>query len=173
MPSRLQLGRAVKRADMKMRFGWQACAFAGQCRSAPSAKPAASSSRRRIELCYLAFGNSVSRMFECEKNRSWCAAMPAATFTMAPIDSFGLTGRNEMDRAAQAAAFELAGRAAHDFNPPFLLEEAVCHSKTSVERRRYAHEFRETWCRREDLLGTGKHGPTSWDISRGAEGTNH
>jgi hypothetical protein len=40
--------------------------------------------------------------------------MLTATLAMAPIYSLRLTSRNKTDRAAQAAAFELVGRAAHN-----------------------------------------------------------
>lgn len=56
-------------------------------------------------------------MFECDKNRSRCAAMLTATLTMAPIYAFRLTSRDETHRAAQAAAFELVGCAAHHLDP--------------------------------------------------------
>jgi hypothetical protein len=39
--------------------------------------------------------------------------MPPATLAMAPVDSLRFTSRNKTDRAAQAAAFELVGGAAH------------------------------------------------------------
>src|SRR6516162_6845445 len=58
-------------------------------------------------------------MFECDKNRSRCTAMLTATLAMAPIYSLRLTARNKTDRAAQAAAFELVGRAAHDLDRPW------------------------------------------------------
>jgi hypothetical protein len=40
--------------------------------------------------------------------------MLAATLAVAPIYSLRLTSRNNANRAAQAATFELVGRAAHN-----------------------------------------------------------
>jgi hypothetical protein len=118
VPLRLKFGRPIERANVEMGFGRQARTFAGQSRAAPGAKPAPRSSRRRIELCYLALRDSVSRAFECDKNRSRRAAMPAAALAMAPIDTFRLPGRNKPDSTAQAAARELVGCAAHELDPP-------------------------------------------------------
>jgi hypothetical protein len=51
--------------------------------------------------------------------------MLAATLAMAPIYSLRLTSRNKTDCAAQAAAFELVGRAAHNLILHFALKLAV------------------------------------------------
>ena len=51
--------------------------------------------------------------------------MLTATLAVAPIYSFRLTSRNKTDRAAQAAAFELVGRAAHNLILHFALKLAV------------------------------------------------
>src|SRR5262249_55215294 len=95
-------------------LGRQPRAFAGQCRPAPGAEPAPGSSRCRIELGYLALGDCISRVLECDKDRSGCAAMLAATLAMAPIDAFRSTSRNKTDGTAEAATFEPVGRASHD-----------------------------------------------------------
>ena len=118
VPRRLKFGRTIKRSDMKMRFGRQASAFTCQCRSAAGTEPAPCSSRCRIELRYLTFGDSVCRALECDKNRSGCATMLTATLTMAPINTFWLTRCNETDGATKTAAFELIGRSVHGLDPP-------------------------------------------------------
>jgi len=121
VPGWPKFARAVERADIKMRLGRQPRAFTGQSRAAAGAKPAAGPSGRRVEFCYFALGDRISRVFECHKNRSRCTAMLAATLAMAPINSFWLTSRRKTDRAAQAAAFELVGRASHKSDPPTTL----------------------------------------------------
>jgi hypothetical protein len=122
VPGRLKFAGPIEYADMEMRFRrqWPAQAFAGQCRPAPGTKSPPGSSWRRIKLGNLSFGNRIGRVLESDKDRSRCAAMLAATFTMAPIYSRRLTSRNETDRAAQAAAFELVGRAAHNLILPLI-----------------------------------------------------
>ena len=118
MPGWPKFARAVECADREMRLGRQPRAFTGQCRSATGAEPAAGSSGRGVEFCDFTFGDHVSRMFECHKNRSRRTAMLAATLAMAPINSLRLTSRRKTDGAAQAAAFELVGRASHKSDPP-------------------------------------------------------
>ena len=61
--------------------------------------------------------------------------MLTATLTMAPIDSFRLTSRNKTDRAAQAATFELVGRAVHDLDPPSRRGVGQCVFIQVVARR--------------------------------------
>ena len=119
MPCWLKLGRAVEYSDVEMGFRrqWSAQTFAGQCRPAPRTKSPPGSSRRRIELSYLPFGDRVGRAIERDKNRSRRAAVLAATLTMAPIHSFGLAGRNKTDGTAQATTFELVGCGAHTLIP--------------------------------------------------------
>jgi hypothetical protein len=111
-----KFGRALECADMEMRFRrqWPAQAFAGQRRAAQGAKAATRSSRRRIELRNLTSCHRISRVFECDKNRSRGAAVLAATLTMAPIHSFRLTSRNKTNRTAQATTFELVGCGTHN-----------------------------------------------------------
>ncbi len=121
VPCWLKVGRAIKRADMEMCFGRQARAFAGQCRSAPAAEPAPGSPRRRIEFRYLAPRDRISRSFDRNKNRRGCAAMLTATFTMAPIHAFRLTGSNKTDGAAQAATFELVSKRRAEQHSAFRL----------------------------------------------------
>ena len=50
--------------------------------------------------------------------------MLATTLAMAPIYSLRLTSRNKTNRAAQAAAFELVCRAAHNLRLHFALRLA-------------------------------------------------
>jgi hypothetical protein len=57
--------------------------------------------------------------------------MLTATSTMAPIHSFRLTSRNKADSAAQATAFELVSRAAHNLILPLVLQ-----SVTRLQRSR-------------------------------------
>jgi hypothetical protein len=118
VPRWLKFGGPIERTDREMCFGRQSCTLAGQGRATPRTKPAAGSSRRGIELGYLAFGDRVGRTFECDKNRSRCAGVSPATLAMAPIDSLWFTGRNETNRATQTATFELLGRAAHNLILP-------------------------------------------------------
>ena len=113
VPGWPKFARAVERTDMKMRLGRQPHGFAGQCRSASTAKPASGSSRRRIELGYLTLRDRISRAFKRDKNRSGCAGMLAATLAVAPIYALRLTGCGKPDRAAQTATFELFGSATH------------------------------------------------------------
>jgi len=100
VPRWLEFGRAIKCANIEMRFGRQPGAFTSQGRSAPGAKPAPGFSRRRIELGYFAFGDRISRLFECYEYRSRCAAMLTATLAMAPIYSLRPPGRDKTDCAA-------------------------------------------------------------------------
>ena len=106
----------VKGADMEVRFGRQrpAQAFAGQCRPAPGTKSPPGSARRGIELGDLTFADGIGAALERDEDGNGRAAMLAAALTMAPIDAFRLPRCDKPHRTAQAAAFELLSRAAHN-----------------------------------------------------------
>ena len=113
VPRRLKLGGSIKCADMEMRFSRQGLAFAGQRRPAPGAKSPPSTGRR-IELGYLTFGNGIRSAIECHEDGNGRSAMLPTTLAMTPRHPFRLAGSDEAHRAAEAATFELFGRAAHN-----------------------------------------------------------
>jgi hypothetical protein len=143
VPPWLKFGRPIECTDMEMRFRrqWPTQAFAGQRRAAPGTKSAPRSSRRRIELRYFALGDRISRVFECDKNRSRRAAVLAATLTVAPIHAFWLTGRNKTDRATQATTFELLGYATHNSILSSLLARRF--EDITVDRSAESHSIAE------------------------------
>src|SRR4029077_20290741 len=114
VPCRLKSCGFVKCADVEMRFRRQELAFARQRRPACGAK-SPPPTRRRIELCYLTFGNGIRRAVECHEDGDGRTAMLATTLAMAPSHRFRLTGSDEADRAAQAATLKLI---AHGTAPP-------------------------------------------------------
>ena len=126
VPGWLKFGRPIECAEMEMRFRREgpAQAFAGQCRPALGTESPPGSSRRRIELGNLSSGNRIGRVIERDKDRGRRAAMLAATFAMAPINTLGTASRNKTDRAAQAAALKLVASNAHNPILPFVLNLA-------------------------------------------------
>src|SRR5436305_10726257 len=113
VPRRLKLRGLIKCADMEMRFSREGLAFAGQRRPAPGAKSPPSTGRR-IEFGYLTFGNGIRSAAECHEDGDGRTAMLPTTLAMAPRHPFRLAGSDEAHRAAEAATFELFGRAAHN-----------------------------------------------------------
>jgi len=69
---------------------------------------------RRIKLAYFTFRNAISIAVEQREDSDRRASMPSTTLAMTPIHRLGLTGRDKMDRATEAATFKLFGCAAHD-----------------------------------------------------------
>jgi hypothetical protein len=64
VPGRLKLIGLIKCTDMEMGFVGQADGFAGQGRPTPGTKASRRSSRRRIELGYLTFGDRILGMLK-------------------------------------------------------------------------------------------------------------
>lgn len=106
VPLRLKSRGLIKCADMEMRFGRQALAFAGQRRPAVGTK-SPPGPRRRVELGYLTFGNDVSSALECCEDGDGRTTMLPTTLAMAPRDPFRLTSGDEAYCSAQAAALKL------------------------------------------------------------------
>jgi hypothetical protein len=86
---RLKLRGLIEGADMKMRFRRPGETFAGQGRSASSAKSAPRSSGRGIELGYLAFGNGISPAVEHHEDSDRRASMLSTALAMTPYIPFG------------------------------------------------------------------------------------
>ena len=110
VPRRLKSLGLVKCSDMEMRFSRQGLAFAGQRRPTPGAKSPPPPGRR-IELCYLTFGNGIRRAVECHEDGDGRTAMLPTTLAMTPSHRFRLTSSHKTDRPAEAATLELF---AHD-----------------------------------------------------------
>ena len=110
VPRRLKSLGLVKCSNMEMRFSRQGLAFAGQRRPTPGAKSPPPPGRR-IELCYLTFGNGIRRAVECHEDGDGRTAMLPTTLAMTPSHRFRLTSSHKTDRPAEAATFELF---AHD-----------------------------------------------------------
>src|ERR1700680_2180207 len=106
MPRRLKSRGLVKYADVEMGFSRHGLAFAGQRRPAFGAK-SPPPTRRRIELCYLTFGNGIRGAIECREDRDGRTAMLPTTLAMTPSHRFRLTSSHKAHRAAEAAALEL------------------------------------------------------------------
>jgi hypothetical protein len=85
VPGRLKLIGLIKCTDMEMGFVGQADGFAGQGRPAPGAKASRRSSRRRIELGYLTFGDRILGMLKRYEDRSGCPTMLPTALAMALI----------------------------------------------------------------------------------------
>src|SRR6266404_4759326 len=136
MPCRLKSRGFVKCTDMEMGLGRQGLALARQRRPAFGAE-SPPPTRRRIELCYLTFGNGIRRAVECHEDGDGRTAMLATTLAMAPSHRFRLTGGDEADRAAQAATLKLI---AHGTEPPlhrFASQGSAfaAHSRPNAEFR--------------------------------------
>ena len=114
MPRWLKPRGLIEGADMEVRFRRPGQTFARKGRTAPGAKSAARSPRRRIELGYFSFSNLIRRAVECHEDRNRRTGVLSTALAMAPIFPFRFASGDKADCSAETAAFELLDRTAHN-----------------------------------------------------------
>jgi hypothetical protein len=113
MPRRLKPRGLIEGADMEVRFRRPGQTFARKGRTAPGAKSAARSPRRRIELGYFSFTNLIRLAVERHEDRNRRAGVFSTALAMAPIFPLRFASGDKADCAAKAPAFEVLDRTAH------------------------------------------------------------